>query len=138
MEGSDGNHRRRRGCAFGSIGTKERDRILPSICAAAECIFFCRHPGTWTSGNDAGTVRAALDKVDRELPIIQPQTMQQIIGDSLGQQRLTMTLLGSFAVIALLLALVGITARLLTRLNNAQVRSGCAWPSVRRRAMFCD
>ena len=55
-----------------------------------------------------GTVRAALDKVDRELPIIQPQTMQQIVGDSLGQQRLTMTLLGSFAVIALLLALVGI------------------------------
>ena len=34
--------------------------------------------------------------------------MQQIIGDSLGQQRLTMTLLGSFAAIALLLALVGI------------------------------
>ena len=55
-----------------------------------------------------GTVRAALDKVDRELPIIQPQTMQQIVGDSLGQQRLTMTLLGSFAMIALLLALVGI------------------------------
>jgi putative ABC transport system permease protein len=54
------------------------------------------------------TVRATLDKVDRELPIIQPQTMEQIIGDSLGQQRLTMTLLGSFAVIALLLALVGI------------------------------
>ncbi len=34
--------------------------------------------------------------------------MPQIIGDSLGQQRLTMTLLGSFAAIALLLALVGI------------------------------
>jgi predicted permease len=55
-----------------------------------------------------GTVRAALDKVDRQLPIIQPQTLQQIVGDSLGQQRLTMTLLGGFALIALLLALVGI------------------------------
>jgi len=55
-----------------------------------------------------GTVRAALDKVDRELPIIQPQTLHQIVSDSLGQQRLTMTLLASFAVIALLLALVGI------------------------------
>ena len=55
-----------------------------------------------------GTVRATLDTLDRDLPIIQPQTMQQIIGDSLGQQRLTMTLLGSFAAIALLLALVGI------------------------------
>jgi putative ABC transport system permease protein len=55
-----------------------------------------------------GTARAALDRVDRELPFIQPQTMEKVIGDSLGQQRLTMTLLGSFAVIALLLALVGI------------------------------
>jgi putative ABC transport system permease protein len=55
-----------------------------------------------------GTVRAVLDKLDRDLPIIQPQTMHQIISDSLGQQRLTMTLLASFAVIALLLALVGI------------------------------
>ena len=54
------------------------------------------------------TARRALDRVDRQLPFIQPQTMTQVIGDSLGQQRLTITLLGSFAVIALLLALVGI------------------------------
>jgi putative ABC transport system permease protein len=52
--------------------------------------------------------RAALDRVDRDLPFIQPQTMQRVIADSLGQQRLTMGLLGSFALIALLLALVGI------------------------------
>ena len=55
-----------------------------------------------------GTARAALDRVDRELPFIQPETMNKVIGDSLGQQRLTITLLGSFAFIALLLALVGI------------------------------
>jgi putative ABC transport system permease protein len=55
-----------------------------------------------------GPARAALDRVDRELPFIQPQTMSRVIGDSLGQQRLTMTLLGSFALLALLLALVGI------------------------------
>src|SRR5262249_30641161 len=55
-----------------------------------------------------GPARAALDRVDRELPFIQPQTMNKVIGDSLGQQRLTMSLLGSFALIALLLALVGI------------------------------
>jgi putative ABC transport system permease protein len=55
-----------------------------------------------------GTARAALDRVDRELPFIQPETMEKVISDSLGQQRLTMTLLGSFALIALLLALVGI------------------------------
>src|SRR5205814_4986375 len=55
-----------------------------------------------------GTARAALDRVDRELPFIQPQSMTKVIGDSLGQQRLTITLLGFFAVIALLLAVVGI------------------------------
>ena len=55
-----------------------------------------------------GTARAALDRVDRELPFIQPQTMAQVIHDSLGQERLTMSLLAAFALLALLLALVGI------------------------------
>jgi len=40
------------------------------------------------------------------LPFIQPQTMEQVIRDSLGQQRLTMSLLGAFALLALLLALI--------------------------------
>jgi len=55
-----------------------------------------------------GMARAALDRVDRELPFIQPQTMTQVIHDSLGQERLTMSLLAAFAFLALLLALVGI------------------------------
>jgi len=54
------------------------------------------------------TVKNALAKVDPALPIIQPQTMNQIIDQSLGQRRLTMTLLGVFAGIALVLAMVGI------------------------------
>jgi predicted permease len=54
------------------------------------------------------TVRSALAKVDRALPIIQPRTMNEIIDQSLGQRRLTMTLLGVFAGIALVLAMVGI------------------------------
>ncbi|HZE57135.1 MAG TPA: ABC transporter permease [Chthoniobacterales bacterium] len=54
------------------------------------------------------TVRNALAKIDPALPIIQPQTMNQIIDQSLGQRRLTMTLLGVFAGIALVLAMVGI------------------------------
>jgi putative ABC transport system permease protein len=53
-------------------------------------------------------VRAALNKVDPALPIIQPQTMDEIVSASLGQQRLTMSLLGVFAGVALLLAVVGI------------------------------
>ena len=52
--------------------------------------------------------RAALDGLDRELPFIQPQTMEQVIRDSLGQQRLTMSLLGAFSLLALLVTLIGI------------------------------
>ena len=56
----------------------------------------------------AGMVRAALNKVDAGLPIIQATTMRAVVNQSLGQQRLTMTLLGAFAAVALLLAAVGI------------------------------
>jgi predicted permease len=56
----------------------------------------------------AGMVRNALGRIDPALPIIQPGTMEEFINQSLGQQRLTMTLLGAFAAIALILAMVGI------------------------------
>jgi putative ABC transport system permease protein len=56
----------------------------------------------------AGIVRAALNRIDSAIPIIQPATMESLISSSLGQQRLTMALLGGFAAIALLLAVVGI------------------------------
>ena len=56
----------------------------------------------------AGIVRAALSKIDNGLPILQPSTLDAIVTQSLGQERLTMTLLGVFAGIALLLAVVGI------------------------------
>jgi putative ABC transport system permease protein len=64
-----------------------------------------------TSGKPEGAaaiVRPALGKLDSALPIIQPLTMDQAINQSLGQRRLTMTLLGAFAAIALVLAMVGI------------------------------
>lgn len=56
----------------------------------------------------AGIVRLALNKIDPSLPVLQPATLDSVISASLGQQRLTMALLGAFATIALLLATVGI------------------------------
>ena len=53
-------------------------------------------------------VRGALDKIDKQTPILQPNTLDAIVMQSLGQQRLTMGLLGAFAGVALLLAIVGI------------------------------
>lgn len=55
-----------------------------------------------------GIVRAALSKIDNGLPILQPSTLDEVVAQSLGQERLTMGLLGVFAAIALLLAVVGI------------------------------
>jgi putative ABC transport system permease protein len=55
-----------------------------------------------------GIVRLALKKIDDGLPIIQPNTLEAIVSESLGERRLTMMLLGVFAGIALLLAVVGI------------------------------
>jgi predicted permease len=54
------------------------------------------------------TVRRVLDKIDKEMPILQPRTLDNVVKESLGQKRLTMGLLGAFAGIALLLAIVGI------------------------------
>jgi predicted permease len=53
-------------------------------------------------------VRSELTKVDAGLPIFQPQAMDAVVEQSLGQARLMMTLLGVFAGVALLLATVGI------------------------------
>ncbi len=56
----------------------------------------------------APIVRAALNQIDSNLPIIQPSTMTEVVAASLGPQRLTTGLLGAFAVVALVLAMVGI------------------------------
>jgi predicted permease len=53
-------------------------------------------------------VQSALTAVDPRLAIAQPQAMDAVVAQALGQQRLMMILLGIFAGVALLLATVGI------------------------------
>ncbi|HEY2713722.1 MAG TPA: ABC transporter permease [Chthoniobacterales bacterium] len=53
-------------------------------------------------------VKNALSRIDGGLPLIQPNSVETIVDQSLGQRRLTMALLGGFAAIAFLLATVGI------------------------------
>jgi len=53
-------------------------------------------------------VTGAVRQVDSELPLLQIRTMQDVMGESLSQQRFNMLLLAIFAGLALLLAAIGI------------------------------
>lgn len=53
-------------------------------------------------------IRTAVQSVDRDEPVANVRTLDDLISSSMGQRRLSMTLLGVFAGIALLLASVGI------------------------------
>ena len=53
-------------------------------------------------------VRSAIDFIDKDQPIYQVSTLEQIVSNSVTQKRFSMYLLGIFAAVALLLAAVGI------------------------------
>jgi putative ABC transport system permease protein len=65
-------------------------------------------PGA-SSGNElAGTVKKAIGEIDPDLPVTSVTTMDNVVAESMGDQRFYMNLLGLFAGMALLLAAIGI------------------------------
>ena len=64
------------------------------------------------SGSDpaslAGTVKKEIREIDPDLPVYQVRTMSNFVQESLARRRFTMSLLGIFAGVALLLAAIGI------------------------------
>jgi len=67
--------------------------------------------GVRTAGDPAimtKTIAAAVHAVDPQIAVAEPRTMDQLKGLNLSSDRFTMILFGSFAVVALLLAAVGI------------------------------
>jgi putative ABC transport system permease protein len=54
------------------------------------------------------SVRQAVAGIDADLPIARVETMQQIVSASVGQPRFRTTLLAAFAVLALVMASIGI------------------------------
>ena len=56
----------------------------------------------------ANAVRKQVLALDRSQPVSEVRTMEQVLDATLGQRRLTMWLLGVFAGVALLLAVIGI------------------------------
>jgi putative ABC transport system permease protein len=56
----------------------------------------------------AATLRKEVQSLDKELPVFDVKPMEQRIAESAGSRRLVMFLLGIFAIVALILASVGI------------------------------
>jgi putative ABC transport system permease protein len=67
--------------------------------------------GVHTSGDPAlvfRSIAAAVHSVDPQIALAEPHTLEDVKSRNLGSDRFIMTLMGSFALIALLLAAVGI------------------------------
>jgi putative ABC transport system permease protein len=56
----------------------------------------------------AASVEQTIHSIDKDLPVFNIRSMDQLLGNAIAQQRLTMVLLAGFAVVALVLAAVGI------------------------------
>jgi putative ABC transport system permease protein len=56
----------------------------------------------------AATVRKTVWEVDKDQPVSNIRTMNEVLSESIARQRFSMLLLGTFAAVALLLAAVGI------------------------------
>jgi predicted permease len=56
----------------------------------------------------AGVVREAVRSVDPDLPLLQPQTLNTRIAQTVADRQLALVLLGAFAALALLLASLGV------------------------------
>jgi putative ABC transport system permease protein len=81
-------------------------------------VLFSQTPETTSSGliartqgyplTVAASIEQAIHTVDKDLPVHAIWTMDQLLGNSLAERRLTLVLLSSFAALALLLASVGV------------------------------
>jgi predicted permease len=58
-------------------------------------------------GTLLSSARKALAEIDATLPLSDPESMDEVVGNSLGGERLMLLLIGSFAGLALALALIG-------------------------------
>src|ERR1041385_5078180 len=63
---------------------------------------------TGDPANLSSEVQAAIHSIDRNVPISEIQTMEQVVTKATGESRFYLTLLGAFACVALVLAAVGI------------------------------
>jgi len=80
---------------------------LPSYGSGPGGMFFAIHT-TMPKETLVPMVRATLSNLDPSLPLSYIQTLEEIVAASTASRRFTLILLGAFAILALILALVGI------------------------------
>lgn len=86
--------------AFEQIPTK----YIPLM--ATDVTLIVRAPGD--PSGIVGAVREAIKEEDKNQPLYDIKTMNQVVSESIASQQLSMTLFGLFAMVALVLAIVGI------------------------------
>lgn len=92
----------------GNLYTEGEDAIyLPDSQSPYSGMFVFVRTNT-NPATKVSEVRNAIWSIDRDLPIAKVRTMNEVLGESVAQPRLYMTLLIIFAVIALILASIGI------------------------------
>jgi predicted permease len=80
---------------------------LPAYGAGPDHMYFAIHT-TASKESLVPMLRAALSNIDPDLPLSNVQTLDDIVSASTASRRFTVVLLSAFAVLALVLALVGI------------------------------
>jgi predicted permease len=82
-------------------------------------------------------IKAAVYGAGSDQPVYAVRTMQQIVSESMSPQRFPMILLGAFAILALLMASVGIYGVISYSMTRGCVRWGFAWRSAQCSGTFC-
>ncbi len=80
------------------------DKFMPLVASAVNVVLRSRgEPLSLVSG-----IRSAMNRINSQQVVYGTQTMDEVISDSLAARRFSMTLLGLFAALALVLSSIGI------------------------------